>query len=252
MGISLDAEDLSSESGCGMTTATNVRVRRGGPIGQGVRDTVPLALPIVPFALAVGAATADAGISFTAGYLGAAILMAGSSHLVLTETLGDGGTLIAAAGAAVLVSARFALYSAGLAHWFAAGSRRRSLLLAFPLVDQQFLLCQQRFTDEDDDDWRVRYYLAVSGVLIATYLGSLPLGYVLGDSLPDDAGLHLAAPLAFAGLLGPAIRARADVLAALVAAVAVVVLGPLLGALALPAAASAGLVVGARFLEVDR
>ncbi|MDW3220111.1 MAG: AzlC family ABC transporter permease [Acidimicrobiales bacterium] len=234
-----------------MTTSTTVRALRSGPIGQGARDTVPLALPIVPFAMAVGAATADAGISFAAGYLGGAILMAGSAHLVLTETLGDGGTLLAAAGAAVLVSARFALYSAGLAQWFAAGSRRRSLLLAFPLVDQQFLLCQPRFAEEDDDAWRVRYYLAVTGVLIAAYLASLPIGYVLGDRLPDGAGLHLAAPLAFAGLLGPAIRARADVVAALVAAVAVVSLGPLLGALALPTAAVAGLAVGSRFLEVD-
>ncbi|MEM7142613.1 MAG: AzlC family ABC transporter permease [Actinomycetota bacterium] len=234
-----------------MSTAT-VPIRTSGPVAQALRDATPLALPIIPFAMAIGTATAEAGIPLAAGWLGAVMLFAGSAQLALTETLGGGGSLIAAAGVAVLVAARFALYSAALASWFAGGSRRRNLLLVFALFDQQFLLCEHRFTDEHDDRWRVRYYLAVTAIIAVPFLAALPVGYLLGGAVPDGVGLRLAGPIVFAGMLGSAVTDRSDVVAALAAAVAVVVVSPVLAGAAVPVAAVAGIAVGARLLDVQR
>lgn len=219
-------------------------VAPGGPVTTAVRDTLPLALPLAPFAIAVGSATAASGIPLLAGTLGGVLLLAGSAQLVLTETLGSGGGLVAAAGVAALVNVRFVLYSAGLAHWFSGGPRWRTLLLAVPLVDQTFLLCERAFAAHPDHGWRWRYYVGLSAVLAGVFLSFQPVGYLLGDVVPAGAGLEMAAPLAFAGMLGSALKRRVDVVAGAVAAVVVVVGAPLPAGLALPVAAVAGIVAG--------
>jgi len=231
-----------------MTATVLPGVQRQTAVGQGVRDIAPLALPIIPFAIAIGAATAAAGIPLFAGWLGASLLLAGSANLVLIDALGSGDGLIAAASAAILVNARFALYSAGLAHWFVDLPLRRRLLLAIPLVDQQFLLGQQTFGEAHDVQWRVRYYVTISMVLATTFLAFIPVGYLIGNVVPTGVGLHMAGPLAFAGMLGGALKRRADLVAAAVAALVVVAVSPVLTSAALPAAAIAGVVVGSRVL----
>ncbi len=242
----MDPEDVPA--GGRSMTAVSVVDRRVGAAGQAVRDVAPLALPIAPFAMAVGAATAAADISLVAGWLGAAILLAGSAQLVLTETLVSGGGLFAAAGAAILVNARFAMYSAGFAHWFAEVPRWKRLLLAIPLVDQQFLLLQRTFTADHDVSWRVRYYVTASAVLVGAYLSFFPVGYLVGNILPSGVGLEMAGPLAFAGMLGSAVRRRADAVAAIGGAIVVVLASPVLAGLALPVAAVVGVAVGARLI----
>lgn len=219
-------------------------VTRPRPFRAAVGDTFPLAVPIVPFAFAVGASTAAAGIPLLAGWGGGALLLAGTAQLSATEVLGSGGGLWAAVGIATLVNLRFVFYSAGLRVWFADGPRWRTLLLATALVDQTFVLCERAFARHDDPEWRWRYYVGVSAVLVMTFLSVQPLGYLLGSTLPDGVGLELAAPLVFAGLLAPSIRRPRDILAGSVAALTVVVASPLPGGLALPVAALLGLAVG--------
>jgi len=227
-------------------TATERRpvASAGGPVGTGIRDTLPLAVPIVPFAFAIGSSMAAAGIPLVAGWGGGAMLLAGTAQLSATQVLGDGGGLWAAVGIAILVNLRFILYSAGLRVWFAGAPRWRTFLFATALVDQTFLLCERAFSTHDDPEWRWRYYAAVSGVLVVTFLSMQPLGYLVGNALPAGVGLEMAGPFAFAGLLASAVRRRPDAIAGAAAAVTVVIAAPLPGGLGLPVAAVLGLVVG--------
>jgi len=139
----------------------------------------------------------------------------------------------------VLVNLRFVFYGAGVARWFAEAPRRHRLLLAFPVVDQTFLLCQERFATESGLGWRRRYYLTVTAVLAGTYVAGQFVGFHLGTSVPPALGLHLAAPLAFAGMLAKATRGRTDLVAATVAA-GTVVAGSAVGPVALPVAVVLG------------
>lgn len=139
---------------------------------------------------------------------------------------------------------RFVLYSAGLRVWFAGAPRWRTLVFAAALVDQTFMLCERAFATNDDPEWRWRYYATVSAVLVAVFLGLQPLGYLAGNVLPAGAGLEMAAPLVFAGMLATAVRRRVDLFAATVSAVTVVAAAPLPGGLALPLAAVFGLTLG--------
>jgi predicted branched-subunit amino acid permease len=214
-----------------------------GPVATAVRETTPFAVALIPFGLAVGSAAAAAGLSAWSSLFGAVVLLAGAAQLAAVESLGRGDGVIAVVVVVALINLRFVFYGAGVAEWFAGAPRRRRLALAFPVVDQTFLLCQQRFAVETDLRWRQRYYLTVTVLLAGAFVGSQVVAYHLGAGLPAGVGLHLAAPLAFAGMLAKAMRGRREVVAG-VAAAAIVVLGSgWIGASALPVGVICGVVL---------
>ncbi|MCB0970339.1 MAG: hypothetical protein KDA97_02305, partial [Acidimicrobiales bacterium] len=94
--------------------------------------------------------------------------------------------------------------------------------------------------------FRQRYYLAVTAILATTFVGSQAVALAIGDVLPTGAGLHLAAPLVFAGMLARSVPGRTEVAVAAVAAVGVVASAAALGPAALPAAVAGGVLVGCR------
>lgn len=228
-----------------MLTTTELP-RVDGAASRAVRDTTPFAVALIPFGLAIGGASAEAGFSAWEAAFGAIALLAGASQLAAVEILGNGGGIAATAVVVALINLRFVFYGAAVARWFAAASLRRRLLLVIPVVDQTFLLCQERFADDTDLAWRQRYYLIVTLMLASAFVGSQVIAFQVGGALPDSLGLHLAAPLAFAGMLAKAVAARRDAVAGIVAAVVVVAATGLAGAAALPLGVAAGVATALR------
>jgi len=231
-------------------TITDMAVTRSatasGSAGRAaIDDTMPFALALIPFGLAVGAASAAAGLSGTTALFGAIVLLAGAAQLAAIEVLGSGGSVLSAVLVVGLVNLRFVFYGAGVASWFDTLPLRRRLLLAFPIVDQTFMLCQQRFENELDLVWRQRYYLTATALLGGTFVGCQVIAYRLGSTLPDGLGLHLAAPLTFAGMLMNSLKGRGDVVAGTIAASIVVAGSSILGPLGLPLGIMAGVSAGA-------
>ena len=164
------------------------------PVRTAIDDTTPFALALVPFGLAVGAASAAAGLSATTALFGAVVLLAGAAQLAAVETLAADGGILSVVVVGGLVNLRFVFYGAGVATWFDGLPLRRRLLLVFPVVDQTFMLCQQRFADEYDPAWRQRYYLTVTALLGGTFVGCQVIAHRLGANLPDGLGRHDPAP----------------------------------------------------------
>jgi predicted branched-subunit amino acid permease len=222
---------------------------RPSAVRQAVSDTAPFAIALIPFGLAAGGAAATSGLSAAEAMFGAIVMLAGAAQLAAIDAIGANAGPAAVIMVVALVNLRFVLYGAGVASWFADASRRRRLVLAYPVVDQTFLLCQQRFDDRTELAWRQRYYIAVTSVLGGTFVGAQLVSFQLGASLPDGVGLHLAAPLAFTGLLARSITDRRTLMAAIVAAAAFVVAAGIAGPLVLPIAVtvgvSAALLIGA-------
>lgn len=233
---------------------TAIEIDRAAPTGSrpvraAIDDTAPFALALVPFGLAVGGASAAAGLSATTALFGAVVLLAGAAQLAAVEMLAADGGILSVVVVAALVNLRFVFYGAGVATWFDGLPLRRRLLLAFPIVDQTFLLCQQRFEDEHDPAWRQRYYLTATALLGGTFVGCQVIAFRLGSNLPDGLGLHLAAPLAFAGMLANSVKGSSAVVAGTIAASIAVVGSSVLGALGLPLGVIAGVTVGATVIR---
>lgn len=215
----------------------------GGELGasrQAIKDMLPFVAALVPFSLAIGSASASAGMSAIEAIFGGAAILAGSSQLAAIElTATNSGALLIILIVA-LINLRFVFYGAGLARWFADAPLHRRLLFAITIIDQNFMLCQERFETNTDLGWRQRYYLTGTALLATTFLACQAIAFQIGAGLPDALGLHLAAPLAFAGMLAKAIKSGQDRVAGAAGAVTIVVGSSLIGAAALPLAVVVG------------
>ncbi len=209
-------------------------------VHRAVKDTAPFGVALIPFGMAVGGASAAAGLSAWESAFGGVALLAGASQLAAVDVIGSGGGIGSTAIVVALINLRFVLYGAGVARWFAGARLVRRMVLVVPVVDQTFMLCQERFDDDTDLAWRRQYYLTATAVLASAFIGSQVIAFQLGGGLPESLGLHLAAPLAFAGMLARTMTTRLEVLAGTVAAVIVVAGTGVIGAAALPLGVVAG------------
>lgn len=221
--------------------------RLGSARARAWSDVTPLAVAVIPFAIAIGATIADAEVHPVAGLAGAVLIIAGSAQLAALGLIDSGAGIVVAAGTALMINVRFVLYSARLSHWFAGEPRWLRMLLAIPLVDQTFLICERRFTDVDDRVWRRSYYIWTSVILVAAFVMGQLIGVLVGGSLPPSAGLSMAVPLAFAGMLAMGSKEKSTIVAAVAGGGIVLVTAGLPGGLGLPLAALGGIVIGSIF-----
>ena len=227
---------------------SSIGVEQAAPsvIKLALRDFAPFAAALIPFAMAIGTAASVNGLTLPQAAFGAVFLLAGTAQLASIELIGSdtGATVVVVT--VLLINVRFMFYGAGLARWFAGAPLRHKLLLAFPLVDQSYLCCEERFTTMTVLADRYRYYLAGTAILMSVFLTSEVVGYLAGPIVPAWMGLQLAAPLAFTGMLVKAVRSAQTAVVAVVAAVTVVVSTGLPGGLGLPVAILVGVCAGSR------
>jgi len=152
------------------TTGGHTASLAPGAARQALKDTLPFAAALIPFAFAIGGASASAGLSAFEAQFGATVLLAGAAQLAAIDLISSGEGMVVTIVMVALINVRFVFYGAGLARWFSEIPLPRRLPLAVPLVDQNFMLCQERFADKPDIAWRQQYYLTSSAVLVGTFL----------------------------------------------------------------------------------
>jgi predicted branched-subunit amino acid permease len=201
------------------TIAVTAAPSRRALLWEGCRDISPLVIGVLPIGFAIGAAIGTSTVPALAGWAGGPVIVGGAAQLVTIRMLDTGAAPAAILTAALLVNARVMMYSAAIAPWFRDASRRQRLLVAFPLIDPTFFVSAARFQRHDlDQRGRLAYYAGAAITLMAAWMGVQAIAIGAGSALPEAVGLHLAAPLAFAGLLAKATAGRPQVSAATVAA----------------------------------
>jgi predicted branched-subunit amino acid permease len=211
---------------------------------EGARDITPMVIGVVPFGLAIGAAIGSASIPSAAGLASGPVVLAGAAQLTVVQMLDAGAAPLVVILSALMINARLLLYSASLAPWFAEAPLRRRLLLAIPVIDQMHFTCSPRFERCDlDQRERTWYYVGAATWLVSAWVTTQFVAFVAGARLPEWTGLHLAAPLALAGLLAKSVQGRAAATAAVVAGVVAVIGVGLPYASAVLVAACAGIAV---------
>lgn len=208
----------------------------------GVRDSLPLLLGIVPFALVAGVAAAEAGLSLVQALGMSVFVFAGASQLAALELLGKDASLAVVVLTAAVINLRMLMYSASIAPHFRAATVRVRALLAYFLTDQAFALTIARYdTDDSGQRW---YYLGVSLALWGVWQVGTVLGVVVGAGVPKSWGLEFAVPLVFLALLVPALKDRESLVAGTAAGVVAVVGAGLPLNLGLVVAAVVGVTAG--------
>lgn len=183
---------------------------------DGLRALLPLTPPAPIFGLVFGLAITESEVVGTlAGWASTLIVFGGASQLAAVIVLDAGGSALFAVVTIWAVNARHVMYSAALQPRFRDAPRWFRLLGPYLLVDQLFAITEPR-SDSDPVDYRISHFLAAGLAWLALWSGSVAIGVVVGQAVPESWSLDFAVPLLFLALLINALRDKPGLLAAVV------------------------------------
>jgi len=157
----------------------------------------PLAPAAASFGVAYGVLAVTAGMGVLAPIVMSATTFAGASQFAAASVIRDGGSVLAAVGAAVLLNARYLAIGVATAPAF-EGSRLRRFFESQLIVDEAWAVAQV-------GGGRINRRLLVGAglTLFPCWVGGTALGVLGGDILgdPKKLGLDAAFPALFLALL---------------------------------------------------
>lgn len=190
---------------------------------DGLKAISPLMVGSAVFGVAFGALVRDVGIDPWAGFFGTVTVVAGASQIAIVESIRAGAPAIVSILTAVLINARFALYSAALAPVWSVFPLRWRLGLAYLMTDQAAVVSMKE-ADEPDPLRRRWFALGAALPFVLVWFAGTALGLLLGPVIPEAWQVGFIVPLMFIAVLVPGLRRPAE-LVTIAAAAAVVLLG---------------------------
>ena len=221
-------------------------VSRARSLLQGMRDSIPMIVGILPFGLIYGALASLAGLTLWQALGMSLLVYAGSAQFIAISLLGLGSGMAVILLTTFVVNLRHVLYSAALQPYVGGLSQRWRLPLAFGLTDETFAVVQRRYLSRGMADHAQWYHAGVAVALYLSWVGSSLVGALFGQQVPNLAGwgLDFAMLATFIGIVVPALRNQPQIAAALVAAAVALLCHAWPYKLGLMAAALSGIVIG--------
>lgn len=189
----------------------------------GLKAISPLMIGSAIFGVAFGALVRDVGINPWAGFFGSVAVVAGASQIAIVESIRADAPAIVSILTAILINARFALYSAALAPIWSVFPLRWRLGLAYLMTDQAAVVAM-READEPDPIRRRWFALGAALPFVLVWFVGTAVGLLLGPVIPAAWEVGFIVPLMFIAVLVPGLHRPAE-LVTLAAAAAVVLLG---------------------------
>lgn len=213
---------------------------------QGIRDSLAMAVGILPFALIFGTLAGAAGLNLWQATGMSVLIYAGSAQLIALSLLGTGTSMAVILLTTLVVNLRHVLYSATLQPHVSQLPQRWRILLAFWLTDETFAVAQRFYLVHGDKPQAHWYWLGVASALYACWVSSSLIGVLFAQVVPDlaDWGLEFAMLATFIGIVVPLLRSRPQIAAALTAGAVALAAHAWPYKLGLMAAACSGIAVG--------
>ena len=210
---------------------------------EGVRDSLPVQLGNILFGIIIGVTAVEIGFTTIEIVLMSAVTFAGTAQLAAIFLMAEQVHIGIVVLTAILINARFAIYSASLAPHFESYSGLRKALYSFFIVDPAFALSIPKFQDPqlDQSHW---YYLGSGVSLWFGFVTGIAAGAGLNIETPDAFPVELVLPLILIAVLFPVIKDRPSVATAVVAGGVAIVAAPLDYNLGLLVSVFCGLVAG--------
>jgi 4-azaleucine resistance transporter AzlC len=209
----------------------------------GVKAVIPLLVGVSPFGMIYGVLAMGAGIPPIASQAISSIVFAGSAQFVLAQLVAAGTPALVMVLTIVVVNLRHALYSASIAPYMVQLPRSWKAGLAYLLTDEAYAVTILNYEKEEPDHKHL-FFLGAGLGLWTCWQISTAAGILLGEVVPAEWSLDFALPLTFMAIVLPALKNRADVAAAMVAAVTAVLAFGMPYKLGLITAAFSGILAG--------
>jgi len=165
------------------------------------RQAGSIALALAPFGLVFGVACAQAGLGIGEAVGFSSLVFTGSAQFAAVGVLDDGGSVLTAIGAGLLLNLRCLAFGVLLAPAL-TGSAGVRALLAQLVIDESTAVA----TAQEGRRWQRYGFLAGGLAVFGMWNLSTVAGVLLassGDDFISDLGLDAAVPAAFLALLWP-------------------------------------------------
>ena len=210
----------------------------------GFKEMLPANVGLTPFGLVCGVGAAAAGANLLGALGMSAIIFSGAAQVLAIQLLAAGAPLAVIILTCFVAGLRFLMYSAAMAPYLRPLPPRWQHALAFLLTDQAFATSIRRFDAGANPRAGAMHFVGGGLALWSWWQVTNVAGFFAGNLIPAAWSLDFAVPLCFLGLLVPVLRSAPNVVAAVTAGVAVVLLQDLPMRLNLIAAALLGIAAG--------
>jgi len=183
---------------------------------DGARAILPLSIGAFPFGLAYGVTVVESSMNDFVGWLASFIVLAGAAQLAVSDLIDQGAPWFIVVGTALVINARFMMYSGALAPSFSEFPRRWRIPLAHFMTDQATVTSLLYDRTERQPAKRLAYYLGAGASFALSWWIGTTIGVVIGATIPAQLQVGFAAPLMFIALAVPSIGDRAALIAAAV------------------------------------
>ena len=184
---------------------------------DGARAILPLSIGAFPFGLAYGVTVVESSMNDFVGWLASFIVLAGAAQLAVSDLIDQGAPWFIVVGTALVINARFTMYSGALAPSFSEYPKRWRIPLAHFMTDQTTVTSLLFNRQERDPRQRLAYYFGAGLSFAVSWWVGTVIGLAVGATIPSEFQVGFAAPLMFIALAVPSIRDRAALVAAAVA-----------------------------------
>lgn len=213
---------------------------------DGVKDTLPLMLGALPFAIIFGALGISSGLTPEAVMGLSVFVFAGSAQFIaaglFAQSVGVGLIILTT----LIVNLRHTLYAASLGPYMKDLSQKWLLPLGFWLTDETYAVVVTRYAQKDHSPHKHWYHLGSSVAMYINWQLWTLAGLIAGTQLDGlaDWGLDFAMVVTFIGLVVPLIKTRPMLVCAVVAGGVALLTAHLPNQAGLMVAAFAGITAG--------
>ena len=185
---------------------------------SGVRAELPLLLGVVPFGMIYGALALKAQLPLLAAQGMSSILFSGSAQFIATQIIATGAPAAVIVLVVFVVNLRHALYSASVAPHLQKLTPGWKGLLAYLLTDEAYAVTIMHYNQESDPTHKHWFFLGAGLTLWTCWQASTLVGIFVGQQISASWPISFVLPLTFIALVVPALKDRANVVAAAIAA----------------------------------
>ena len=205
---------------------------------RGARDTLPLLIAAMPFAIVYGAMAISEGLTLWTALGMSALVFAGASQFIAVTLLASSTALPVILLTVFIVNLRHMLYATSLMQKVAHLPQRLRIMMAFTLTDETYAVVSNRINELTCNDPLQHsskseqqsskpeqqsskpeqqsinnqslhyYYLGSALAMYSNWIFFSAVGVLLGEQVPDMTtwGLDVAMIVAFVGIVVPALK----------------------------------------------
>ncbi|HOO63622.1 MAG TPA: AzlC family ABC transporter permease [Synergistaceae bacterium] len=195
---------------------------------RGAKSVLPILLGVFPFSLVLGFAMKETGLSPLQTVSFAASVLAGTAQLATVQLYAEAAPGILIVLTALTINLRYAMYGLSMEPLVREKSILTRIFYAYIMSDQSYAFTMAEAEEHPSEQHITWFFLGASLVLYFFWQTGIGLGYVLGSVIPSWLPLDFTIPLVFMSLLVPHLKGSKRQFAAGTAALASLVLVPLL------------------------